>query len=370
MKNISIKGLMLALMVSAGISCTPEEGRDGSKTDDFNRKAMLAFWADEYIVPAYVSYHASLQDMQTSAQAYVANPNPDNHAALYADFRAAYLSWQEVSLFEIGKAEALKLRNNTNIYPADVAGISNNIQGGTYNFDLPSTYDEQGFPAIDYLLSGLGDVNTTNSYFATNPAYGNYLLDLVNRLESLSGQVLSDWQNGYRNSFVENSGSSATASANKLINDYVFHYEKELRAGKIGIPAGVFSGNTLPTAVEAYHSDTLSKSLFMASAAMHQKFFEGFGYNRDNTGPSLKAYLEYLNIQHGNTSLGEVISQQMSRAQAEGGQLDKSFRAQVESDNTAMLKTYDELQKAVVLLKVDMMQALNVRVDYIDADGD
>ena len=35
-----------------------------------------------------------------------------------------------------------------------------------------------------------------------------------------------------------------------------------------------------------------------------------------------------------------------------------------------MLITYDIIQVAVVLLKVDMLQALNINVDYIDADGD
>ena len=35
-----------------------------------------------------------------------------------------------------------------------------------------------------------------------------------------------------------------------------------------------------------------------------------------------------------------------------------------------MLITYDVIQVAVVLLKVDMLQALNINVDYIDADGD
>jgi hypothetical protein len=35
-----------------------------------------------------------------------------------------------------------------------------------------------------------------------------------------------------------------------------------------------------------------------------------------------------------------------------------------------MTLTYDELQKAVVLLKVDMVQKLNITIDYVDADGD
>ena len=35
-----------------------------------------------------------------------------------------------------------------------------------------------------------------------------------------------------------------------------------------------------------------------------------------------------------------------------------------------MTMAYDELQKIVVLCKVDMVQAFNISIDYIDADGD
>jgi hypothetical protein len=35
-----------------------------------------------------------------------------------------------------------------------------------------------------------------------------------------------------------------------------------------------------------------------------------------------------------------------------------------------MLGAYDELQRNVILMKVDMLQALSIDVDYIDADGD
>ena len=35
-----------------------------------------------------------------------------------------------------------------------------------------------------------------------------------------------------------------------------------------------------------------------------------------------------------------------------------------------MLRLYDELQQLTVLLKVDLLQALGINVDYVDADGD
>ena len=58
-------------------------------------------------------------------------------------------------------------------------------------------------------------------------------------------EVSNSRTDGYRDEFVNKDGSTATSSVNKLVNDYLFYYEKFLRAGKIGMPAGVFSGDPL-----------------------------------------------------------------------------------------------------------------------------
>jgi len=65
-----------------------------------------------------------------------------------------------------------------------------------------------------------------------------------------------------------------------------------------------------------------------------------------------------------------LINSQFELARDEAEALDPDFAEQVLSNNTLMLSTYDELQKNVVNLKVDMLQALNINVDYVDADGD
>ena len=56
--------------------------------------------------------------------------------------------------------------------------------------------------------------------------------------------------------------------------------------------------------------------------------------------------------------------------QFEGGVLNENFVDQVNENNIEMLKTYDVIQAGVVMLKVDMLQKLNISVDYVDADGD
>ena len=51
-------------------------------------------------------------------------------------------------------------------------------------------------------------------------------------------------------------------------------------------------------------------------------------------------------------------------------ELNNNFSDQTSTGLLKLLTTYDNIQKAVVLLKVDMLQILNINVDYVDADGD
>ncbi len=49
-----------------------------------------------------------------------------------------------------------------------------------------------------------------------------------------------------------------------------------------------------------------------------------------------------------------------------------SFRIEIENNNPAtdMLLAYDEVQRIVPLLKVDMVSAMSISIDFVDADGD
>ena len=48
------------------------------------------------------------------------------------------------------------------------------------------------------------------------------------------------------------------------------------------------------------------------------------------------------------------------------------FRAELEDNSPAadMFAAYDEVQAAVALFKVDMVSAMSIAIDFVDADGD
>jgi hypothetical protein len=353
--------------------CT-DDGPSGPSVDDFDRETILENWADNLIIPSFSNFSETTGQLHEAAETFAADPTQQNLESLRDSWETSYLAFQHVSMFEMGLAMQIRYRDYLNIYPTDTGEIENSIQSGSYNLELPSLTDSQGFPALDYLLHGLGQTDAEIlSYYTTNDSaenYRTYLIDLTERIDALAGQVLESWTTGYRDEFVNNSGNGANSSLDMMVNDYIFYYEKNLRAGKIGIPAGRFSGTPLSSHVEAYYSSGFSKALFNEALTASVNFFNGIHFNSDVNGQSLDDYLDYLNTMKDGADLTQIINTQFELARDEAEALNPDFAAQILSNNTLMLSTYDELQKNVVNLKVDMLQALNINVDYVDADGD
>ena len=354
------------------MSCGEDDGNTGTE-DNFDRAAMLANWADNIIIPAYEDYTTKLGVLETATTAFTAAPDVALLASLRSAWLDAYDSWQKAGIYEIGKAEELTLVNFTNIYPVNAPDMEATIASGTFNLATTNSQDEQGFPAIDYLINGLAatDAEIVSVYLQETAGsnHREYLSLLVNRLDSIAGVVLNDWNGSFRDEFVDRSGSSATSSVNKLANDFLFYFERHLRTGKIGFPAGVFSTSPDAAKVEAFYSGD-SRQLFMTALDALQDFFNGVQATGGQSGESLASYLDFLHEIRGGENLRVAINDQFDAIRTSASSLDSDFSVQVTNDNMAMLQTYDELQKLVILLKTDMLQTLNIRVDFVDADGD
>lgn len=370
------KLVSIVTLLFIAVACSSDNGDapDQPLNDSFNREAMLMNWADNIIVPAYTSFVSKTTELNAATTVFTETPSEENLIALRTIWVSTYREFQNVSMFEIGKAEEVNFRNRMNIYPTNANKINDFIAEGTFNFSLPSTIDAQGFPALDYMLNGLAETDSEIvAFYTTNENAANYL-EYLNALsetiETLSITVLNDWNENFRDSFVSNTSSSASGSVDKLANDYILYYEKALRAGKIGIPAGVFSNDPLPENVEAFYKKDISKSLAQQALTASQNFFNGTYFNSSQQGESFRTYLTFLNSVKNGEDLSGLINAQFETAKTNIEELNVNFVSQIETDNIQMQNTYDELQRNVIFLKVDMLQALDINVDYVDTDGD
>ena len=358
---------------SSTSSSTTSSETTSTTPAEFDRGAMLAFWADKIIIPSLESFNESLFQLLETTNSFIDNPDQEKLSQLRDKWLTAYKAWQFVEMFDIGKAEEIYFKNRLNLYPVNKDRVDSNIDSGSYDLDKAENFTSQGFPAVDYLLFGIGenDESVIAKYLISDSPHSKYLKDVVSKAVELTNIIKVDWEEGYRNTFVELTDNTATSSINKLTNDFIFYYEKGFRATKIGIPAGVFSGSPLPDRVEAYYGRVYSRALAIEAANAVDNFFNGRSFSEnEDIGLSLKSYLDFIEGDSVSSKLSDEIDAQIAASIESISSLKENFVDQVNENNIEMLRTYDVIQAAVVMLKVDMLQKLNISVDYVDADGD
>ena len=354
---------------SASDSLSNQNQTTSSETT-YNRSSFLINVADNILIPSHNQFKKDLIELQEASNQFTDETNDSNLKFLREKWIASYKSWQHIEMYDIGRAEEIYFKSKMNIYPVNIDRLENNVSTGSYDLNNANNFSSQGFPALDYLLYGIGSSDSEIvDKFSSGSGYKTYLKDIILKMVANTNEVIDSWVS-YRDVFVNSTENTATSSINKLTNDFIYYYEKGFRANKIGIPAGVFSNDVLPDRVEAYYSKIYSKDLALEAMTAIDNFFQGKYFNSDETGDSLKTYLNFLDVIKNESNLSTLISEKFSSAKTSIESLDDNFALQLEQDYVKVLGTYDAIQLGVVLLKVDMLQALSINVDYTDADGD
>ena len=358
------------------ISCSSSSDDEQSTIPDFDRSMVLKNYADNIIIPRLNNFKSSVDYLKESGDAYVDSPDITTYTELHNSWLEAYINWQYVEMFNIGKAEEIMFFSKTNTYPVNEGRIQENINNQKTDLSNPNDWSCQGFPGLDYMIHGIANTeNEIINQYIQNPLNGKYLKVVLNELNDNTDLVLNDWDT-YRNTFVNSVENTATSAFNMLTNDFVYYFEKGLRTNKIGIPSGVFSNNPLSNKVEAYYSskngiEDVSRVLIENALSAVDLVFQGKSSNQSAVGPSFKTYLDFIKANNVSADdIGSIVVNKIQTANQKILDLNKNFINQVENDNSKMLAAFDALQTIVVNLKTDMLSLFNVAVDYTDADGD
>jgi len=357
-------------------SCS-EDNSTPASSDNYDRKELLSNLVNNIIIPAHQNFNNQLQLFESTVNSFNDDRSISNLEMIQDQFIVTYRAWQYIEMFNIGYAEEIYYASKMNIYPANTTRILENINSDNVDLDGNSNqFSAQGFPAIDYLLFGVAENNIQilDIYSIDNNSTFTYLNLLVSKMIENTDAVIYYWETN-RQDFINSTGNTSSSSLNMLANDFVYYYEKGLRANKIGIPAGVWSGE-IPQNVEAYYKSDISKILAIEGLQACINFFKGihFGESQIN-GEGLYDYLAYLDDTNYSDSsmfigLQDDILDSFDNSMIKLEQLNNNFALQIETDNIKMLEAYDSIQQGVVRLKTNMLSILGISVDYYDADGD
>lgn len=362
----------LCLVLFTGLqSCNDDTPGGRTNTNDFDRQLMLEDMATQVIVPSFLKLNTETGNLQTAINAFTADPTQTTLDAAQAALKDAWLAWQGVNLYQFGPAADNGLRAALNNFPTDDRTIEANISSGDYSLSSISNLQAIGFPAIDYLLHNtedalLLDQYTTAETAAARKTYLNEVAALVSEKVSLSYGSWTGEGSDYATAFAENDGTAVGSSLSELVNAFNQQYERYTRDGKIGIPAGVRSlGVPIPESTEAFYGG-YSLELAIANLRAYQQLFKG----ADQEGLDLADYLISLNASNEAGALDQQIKTQLEASIASLQTLEDPLSETIRNNNDAVLSTYVELQRLVVLLKAELPSAMGVTITFQDNDGD
>jgi uncharacterized protein len=361
--SVKLLSFSLVVLLAGLVSCTNDTGSPAGA--GFNRTAMLGYYADHHILPAFDSLANNCEALYGAVFTLTTSPTAENLNAARQQWLTTYLSWQSASAFTLGPTGEQGLRRRLSeevgTFPVSEAKIQQYSAAGDTsftNFDR----DSRGLYAIEYFLWAGGDQVCLSRIL--QPQQAAYLRAATRRLRDDLRTARTGWQQ-YRSDFVSSNGTSAGSSTTQLYNEFLLAYEG-LKNFKVGLPMGLRVGQTQPepAKVEAYYS---GYSLLGISQQLHalESFWSG---NRQAGGPGFKHYLQSVVggealVAQTEYQLG-IIRQKLEACGT--GRLDSLVQLQ----SPLVLELHTELQRNTRFFKSDMSSLLGLTITFSSGDGD
>lgn len=347
--------IFLVALVGLFVSACTDKNPDSDANKSVNQAQFLANTTN-IMSESYESANSSALLLSSTANDF------SQIAKLRNQLKNTWKAYQRISFYDFGTVESSSLKSDINIYKTDTALIEASISNGNFDLDQLSMKNAKGFPALDYLLNQKSETETTTSMQNVNRR--QFTKAVINDIVSRMTTVSSIWKNK-SSDFKNNMGTGVGSSTGMLVNSLNQHYEKYFRDNKIGIPLGVrSSGIAMPEFVESPYGE-YSVELAMENFKSMKNIYLGID-DSGNNGYGLDDYLkdsDARNLTLTIEDLLEIIDLKLTA-------LSDPLPQQVRNNSSQVQDVYNEIQKLIVLWKVDMPSRMGVLITYQDNDGD
>ena len=363
---------LTVILVSVSLAFTACDTNSNLNNCDFDESAMLVNYADGIILPRINDLATTTQALENAINAFVANPSTSLLLEARSSFKVAYKQYQRCSSFAYGPGliSGVPFRDRFNTFPTNTNFMESSITAGTAVSASPQSV--VGFPAVDYLLFG-SDGETDEAVvekFTTGPSATNrctYLSQLSAELKSTTESIQQGWD-GYRSTFIGNTGSALGTSISMMGNEFNRDYEI-MKNFKFKVPLGKLNGGVvLPDKVEGYYSG-ISSELAAEQMSAIKDFYLGIS-ETGTDGQGLADYLECLQVESSEKLLHEAILERFQTIENELAQVPDPMSETLSSNKPVVDQAYTEMQMTVPLIKHEMTTAFGVQINYDSGDGD
>lgn len=358
--------LLATLLVFAFSSCDDDEAGGGDSVD-FDRGAMLRDAADELIIPNFTAFQGRVNELSSSVQTLLTDLTADNLFEARVAWNQTAREHQNCSAFGFGPGELLLGPYATVLgaFPVSPDDIEANAQNP--DFDLANAFetDIRGLYTIEYFLynKDLSDQEVLDGL--ADPARQDYLLLITNELRTAIDGIVTEWNNGYRDEFVETTGTFAGSPISLYYNSFVKDYEN-IKNFKLELPGGLSADAPTPdpSLVESFYAG-FSRPLIEQNWENIKNIYLG----RTRDGEEIIGFDDYARATVGGPELVDrtLAGIEDIDAAVDGLPPNSLFR-NIEDPGIRELR--DVLQDNTANFKSSLSSLLGISITFNSGDGD
>ena len=210
----------ILVVVSLLAGCS-DDGGSGGGGDEVDTGALLAAVADEVIVPAYADLDAAFDELTASLDQLCTSPDAAALDAARDAWRDVATAWEHTRAGGVGPA--MERRLAASIGFVGRAGAVDELLAGDDPVDVEALRAAgaavKGIAAIEVALFGEGSDELATPAGARRCTYLQSVTELG---AEAAHEVLSDWEEGYRDEFVEGMDGDPQDSLDLLVNELIF----------------------------------------------------------------------------------------------------------------------------------------------------
>jgi predicted lipoprotein len=339
-------------------------------SSDFDRKALLSFYANSFIKPGYSELTSYLQDLKIAVENV--KSQTDTSVITNARFKwiETYKSWMHVNAFNFGPAGeqgiTMPLIQEIGTFPVSELKIETAISNASWNLN-DFNRDARGFLTMEYLL--FKPYRADSAIVALNDTIRlKYLTDVISNTLSRVQTVSDTWNNTYYDNFISNNGTDAGSSISMFYNEFVKSFET-IKNLKLELPLGLRPGQIQadPSLAEARYSGT-SMQMMREHYATLVLIWKGISIN----GTKGVGFRDYLESVTGGEALIESTQIQITATENALQSIPDAppLIVLIQNNDPRLTALHTEIQKMTRYFKSDLSSLIGIAITYSSSDGD
>ncbi|CAM1333346.1 imelysin family protein [Tenacibaculum aestuariivivum] len=368
-KNLLILIITILIIntISIFISCNDTGITENEYQIEYYRATQFKNIYENEIIILANKFVSQTTTFKQQINSFKQTPLLENLIATQNSWKSVMNTWKQLELYNLGAIENSFIHFEINRWKTNTNLINSYIEGTD---DINEAYinskgsSAKGLAALEYLLfSSNNTQEVLNTLTNNNIRRLSYLLALADDLENKAIQLEALWINN-KNTFITSVENSINGSQNQLTNAMVSLLE-EIIIAKLGDPLGEqTNGVSDINLLEAYRSGYSLNIIYKHLIAIEKCYTGNFKENTIQWG-----YDNYLNL-IGKATLNKKIKESFTDCKLKISSIKNPLREELINNKQNVVNLRASFTNLLILIKVDLANAIGSTITISDNDGD